>query len=238
MYLSGFEPERQSALLEDLAVKPGVDAAVLIPGAAGALMREDFCIPVVQLGGTSYSPAFDCIDFDLEAGLLEAVRHLQGLGHRRIGYLGERLASPKEARVRAAMARAGLTAREEDFFIAAGRFEQAGYAAAKEALGRGDRPTAFIAAYDEVAFGAIRAFAESGLRVPEDLSIIGINDVPTASFAPAALTTIHAYVEEACGQAVDILLRKTADPDYRMVQRILVQCRLIPRETTGPARTL
>lgn len=108
------------------------------------------------------------------------------------------------------MARAGLTAREEDFFIAAGRFEQAGYAAAKEALGRGDRPTAFIAAYDEVAFGAIRAFAESGLRVPEDLSIIGINDVPTASFAPAALTTIHAYVEEACGQAVDILLRKTA----------------------------
>lgn len=136
------------------------------------------------------------------------------------------------------MARAGLTAREEDFFIAAGRFEQAGYAAAKEALGRGDRPTAFIAAYDEVAFGAIRAFAESGLRVPEDLSIIGINDVPTASFAPAALTTIHAYVEEACGQAVDILLRKTADPDYRMVQRILVQCRLIPRETTGPARTL
>lgn len=138
VYLSGFEPERQSALLEDLAVKPGVDAAVLIPGAAGALMREDFCIPVVQLGGTSYSPAFDCIDFDLEAGLLEAVRHLQGLGHRRIGYLGERLASPKEARVRAAMARAGLTAREEDFFIAAGRFEQAGYAAAKEALGRGD----------------------------------------------------------------------------------------------------
>lgn len=238
VYLSGFEPERQSALLEDLAVKPGVDAAVLIPGAAGALIWEDFCIPVVQLGGTSYSPAFDCIDFDLEAGLLEAVRHLQGLGHRRIGYLGERLASPKEARVRAAMARAGLTAREEDFFIAAGRFEQAGYAAAKEALGRGDRPTAFIAAYDEVAFGAIRAFAESGLRVPEDLSIIGINDVPTASFAPAALTTIHAYVEEACGQAVDILLRKTADPDYRMVQRILVQCRLIPRETTGPARTL
>ena len=131
-----------------------------------------------------------------------------------------------------------LAAREEDFFIAAGRFEQAGYAAAKEALGRGDRPTAFIAAYDEVAFGAIRAFAESGLRVPEDLSIIGINDVPTASFAPAALTTIHAYVGEACGQAVDILLRKTADPDYRMVQRILVQCRLIPRETTGPARTL
>lgn len=220
------------------AVKPGVDAAVLIPGTGGAAMREDLCIPVVQLSGASCSPAFDCIDFDLEAGRLRPSGTLQTLGHRRIGYLGERLASPKEAHVRAAIARAGLTAQEEDFFVAAGRFEQAGYAAAKEVLSRGERPTAFIAAYDEVAFGAIRAFSESGLRVPEDISIIGINDIPTASFAPVALTTIHTYIEEACEQAVDILLRKTADPGYRMVQRILVRCRLILRETTGPARPL
>lgn len=109
VYLSGFEPERQSALLEDLAVKPGVDAAVLIPGAAGALMREDFCIPVGAAGRDELLPRLRLHRFRFRGWAAGGRPPPAGAGPSAHWLSGRTAGLPKEARVRAAMARAGLT---------------------------------------------------------------------------------------------------------------------------------
>ena len=194
-------------------------------------------IPVVFLDFYDEWAEADAVVGDNSYGCFRLTQHLIRNGHREIGFVGSigvtTSIMDRYLGYYKAMLCAGLPIREEWLILDRGPTEERLSVSLPEKL-----PTALVCNCDGAARLVIRLLRERGLRVPEDLSIIGINDVPTASFAPAALTTIHAYVEEACGQEVDILLRKTADPDYRMVQRILVQCRLIPRETTGPARTL
>jgi DNA-binding LacI/PurR family transcriptional regulator len=125
-------------------------------------------------------------------GGLTATRHLIELGHRRIGIIGgpERLWSSRArlAGYRAALQAAGLPAAAElvrrsgDFSIDDGRREGG------HLLDLPEPPTAIVAGNDSQAFGVLQALAERGLRAPADLSVIGFDDVPVASWATPALT--------------------------------------------------
>ena len=100
-----------------------------------------------------------------------------------------------------------------------------------------ERPTALLAAYDEVALGAIHTFTRSGIRVPEDISIIGINDIPSASYASVPLTTIRTYAAEINSLGVKLLLDRIKDPERHIPQQVLVRCELIIRDTTARINT-
>jgi len=171
-------------------------------------------------------------------GGVTATRHLIQLGHRRIAVIGgpEGLWS-SQSRVdgyRAALQAAGLGA-DEDLIARADFTVPGGRARARELLSVPRPPTAIVAGNDEQAFGVLQALAERGLRAPDDLSVVGFNDVPVATWATPPLTTIRQPLAAMAATALHML---RADPATAAGEprHIELATTLVIRESTGPPR--
>jgi LacI family transcriptional regulator, repressor for deo operon, udp, cdd, tsx, nupC, and nupG len=202
-----------------------------------ALARLDR--PVAAVGASVAGWASVGIDDAATARI--AMRHLIGLGHRRIGYVGGSLeeqldyAAPTDRLTgyRDAMAEAGLPA--DRCWEVVGDFTVRGGLAATRLLLEADpRPTAIFAASDEMAVGTVHAVREAGLRVPEDVSVIGIDDHEMAEFFE--LTTVAQPVHEQ-GRLAATLLLESLDEELdgpAHPRAIIVPTRLVVRRTTAP----
>jgi DNA-binding LacI/PurR family transcriptional regulator len=169
-----------------------------------------------------------------------ATRHLLQLGHRRIAYLGDEFDNPfgfTSSRHRftgyeQAMAGAGLAVRPQHVVLGAhSRYEARELAARLLALP--DRPTAIFAASDTQALGVISAAHESGLRVPDDLSVVGYDDIEIADYV--GLTTVRQGLFESGRIGAELLLseiRQRSDPPTSLV----VPPRIVTRGTTAPMK--
>jgi DNA-binding LacI/PurR family transcriptional regulator len=170
-------------------------------------------------------------------GGVQASRHLIGLGHRRIGVIGQEAVWSGRARLagyRAAMLEAGLGVDESlvrrDELTAAG-----GRAQARRLLALTHAPTAIVAGNDAQAFGVLQAMAERGLRAPDDVSVIGFDDVPVASWATPALTTVRQPLAAMAAAAFRML--SGAMPGVAQEPRHLeLATSLVIRESTAPPR--
>ncbi len=194
-------------------------------------------LPVISLGAAGVPGPTVCIDD--EAASRAATTHLIELGHRRIAVVGDQSArgyrSPVPSRRRAgfegAHAAAGLAF--DPLLEAAGDFTIAGGAAATERLLALDRPpTAIFFQSDEMAFGGLQIARERGIRVPEDLSIVGFDDHDAAT--PFGLTTVRQPVHDLGRTAAQMLLGaldgKALDP-HLLVE---MPTELVIRSTTAP----
>src|SRR4051794_10726299 len=170
------------------------------------------------------------------SGADQAMQHLLGLGHRRIGVItGPRGWVATEDRRRgylAALAAAGIAPdpeleRESNFEIVGG------LGAAHSLLDLDEPPTAIFAFNDNLAIGAIQAARSRGLRVPEDLSVAGFDDVEHATIVTPTLTTVRQPLAEMGRTAVSLLTRLLAGQRVETL-RIELGTRLVVRESTGP----
>jgi len=139
----------------------------------------------------------------------KATQHLLDLGHRRIGFitgpLWNVLSRDRLHGHRDALLDAGLTF--DDALVAQGNFSIAsGVTAASQLLGLAERPSAIFASNDEMAIGAIRAARDRGLRVPEDVSVVGFDDIRFAAFVDPPLTTVSQPGNEIGRTAMTLLL--------------------------------
>ena len=167
-------------------------------------------------------------------GCLTATRHLIELGHHRIAIIGgpEHLWSSRArlAGYRAALEAAGLPApaaliRRDEFCAEGGRRQ------ARDLLALSQPPTAIVAGNDAQAFGVLQALGERGLRAPEHLSVVGFDDVPVASWATPALTTIRQPLAAMAATAFRML---HARPGAGEPHHIELATTLVIRESTGP----
>ncbi|MCL6457678.1 MAG: LacI family transcriptional regulator [Gorillibacterium sp.] len=154
----------------------------------------DSSIPCVLLDAES--PKSGTVCSDNEEGSLQAVRYLYGLGHRKIahiaGEIGTFAGKPRKAGYERAMAELGLSQKPDYVVHASSDYSvDSGYKAMSKLLQATDRPTAVVAAGDNLAIGAMVAIRERGLRVPYDISLIGFDDIETARYVTPALTTVH-----------------------------------------------
>jgi DNA-binding LacI/PurR family transcriptional regulator len=170
------------------------------------------------------------------SGGLAAAKHLVDLGHRRIGIITgppELLCS--RARLdgyRAALERSGLSV--DDQMVRVGDFRvKAGYAQARVLFNVRDRPTGIFAGNDLSALGVLRAAREVGLRVPEDLSVVGFDDIPLAQWSTPSLTTVRQPLTEMAAMAVRILL-ESAESTTPLKQCVELATELVVRESTAP----
>ncbi|WP_127073328.1 LacI family DNA-binding transcriptional regulator [Pelagibacterium lentulum] len=167
------------------------------------------------------------------AGYL-AGRHLIEMGHRKIAHAyGPHRMPVRRARAngfRRAMAEAGLTVREE-YFLEGGFSSPGGRAAAQSYLSLKDRPTAVFCGNDESAMGFMSQLSKYGVSVPEDVSVVGFDDIVLADCYIPALTTLHQPKEEMGRQAMSLLLGLIESPAD--VQQTIVELpvHLIPRDS-------
>lgn len=152
-----------------------------------------------------------------------AAKHLIENGHRRIAFLGARLDRPSRARMlegyRRALRGADLPERAEYIYLSdaeeeTGHFEiENGKSGAANLMRLAERPTGCVCLNDLTALGAMRAFAAAGLRVPEDVSIVGFDNIPFGELSTPRLTTIDQHAERMGQIAVDMMIELIQNPD-------------------------
>jgi len=170
--------------------------------------------------------------------ITDMTNHLVELGHREMGFIsGSRnnLSSQKRQETFVqALSRHGLTLPRQ--MIAEGALTyESGVKAATELLSRERRPTAIFAANDEMAFGVMHVAHEMGLKIPDDLSLVGFDGTPFSSFVIPALSTIRRQTDEMSRLGTQKLLALIDEgPDAARGFETMVSPQFVPRESTGP----
>ncbi|MER8161903.1 LacI family DNA-binding transcriptional regulator [Streptomyces sp. NPDC094472] len=167
-----------------------------------------------------------------------ATRHALSLGHRRIAMIDgpdHAFCLARAAGYRSALEAAGLPV-DLDLTVRAQLTREGGQIAARTLLGRPERPTAIVTANDMQALGVYQAAREAGLRVPEDLSVVGFDDMPVAVWADPPLTTVHQPLSEMGAAATELAL--ALGRGERVPQLGLeVATELVVRQSTAPPRS-
>lgn len=135
---------------------------------------------------------------------------------------------------REAAAELGLEIDDRDGYLGNFSFES-GYQGGIELLGRSPRPTAIVAANDLMALGAMKAAYSKGIRVPDDVSIVGFDDIDSASHVTPSLTTVRQPKYEMGAEAVRLLTTRLGHTGDHPVRICTLKSDLVIRQSTGPA---
>ncbi|MFF1357815.1 LacI family DNA-binding transcriptional regulator [Streptomyces sp. NPDC058297] len=193
-------------------------------------------VPLVLLGERHYDLPYDHIAVDNVAAARAAVRHLIDLGRREVAFIGARRGHSQPAHLRVQGWREELLAAGrsvDDGLIATteGWGHADGAAAMTRILETGRRPDAVFAYNDPIAIGAMRVLSERGMRVPEDVAVVGFDDVVEGHFGAVTLTSVSPDKEAIARMAVESVLARLSGqaPEPR---RVWADYRLIAREST------
>jgi LacI family transcriptional regulator len=144
---------------------------------------------------------------DEESGIDGVVDYLAGLGHRDIGFVGREAKTNcrRAGMLRKSLRSRGFFSRESSFISFGGQESTGAGCAVKTLLGLSRMPTAVVAAEDSIALALLRALHEAGLRVPQDVSVVGIDDIPASAQAIPPLTTLRQPIPELAAAVFDAL---------------------------------
>jgi DNA-binding LacI/PurR family transcriptional regulator len=194
-------------------------------------------IPVVFIDAAPERPLSGFITVDYRAGIYEAVQHLAVLGHRKIGFIAGplrlRSAAARKAAFIECMRSIGLKT-NADWLVEGDHTLDGGRDAMQKVLALPDRPTAVLCSNDMTAIGVQHALFEAEMKVPDDLSIIGFDDIHLAEYTIPPLTTVRMSCKDLALRAVNLLMEqlhpssgKTIAPHPR------IDTKLVVRQTTG-----
>lgn len=194
------------------------------------------CKHVVFVDSSPNANEFDSVVIDFRTSMIEVLDYLISLGHQEIGYIGG-IESVEEGKIIKDI-------REETFyeylraknlynprFVFTRKFTtEDGYNLMREAINKGNLPTAFFVASDSMAIGAIRALHEAGIRVPDQISIVGFNDIATAKFLQPSLTTVQVYKEFMGETSVELLVERI-ETNRTISKMVVIPTKLLIRES-------
>ncbi|GCF11585.1 LacI family DNA-binding transcriptional regulator [Dictyobacter arantiisoli] len=241
VFVSTFTTDNQvnQHMLQDLALRR-VDGILVLSSAIKPRELQTFSLPnlplVYCLGESDASKIFPAVSFDFYQGGRLAAEHLLALEHRNIGIITHK--TPEGgiehfARVNGmleTLSKHQITV-DEGMIKAGQSCLEDGRAAAYELLSGPQRPTAIFTTNDLMAIGTISAAWQLGIRIPEDLSVIGFDDISLARFTTPPLTTIKLDTNAMAKQAIELLQQTISQPDNPSPP--LIPVRLVERASTG-----
>jgi LacI family transcriptional regulator len=239
LYTTHQRKHRESAFVANVAAGLADGLLLVLPTDPTAYLdsirRRGFPFVLIDHGGIGQDgPSVGATN---HRGAYDATSYLIGLGHRRIGFVTGNLemgcATDRLAGYRDALRDHGLTV--DPALIQEGDFQQPrGFDCAAALLALPEPPTAIFASNDVSAFGVIEAIRDRGLRIPNDVSVIGFDDIPASASIHPSLTTVRQPLEEMGRQATRMLLEFIANQE-RPVERVDLPTSLVIR---GSCRSL
>jgi len=233
---NSFERER---IYFDTFRAEGVAGLLVIPSQCDEAIYHQFLetgVPLVVLDRTVHLPNVDLVSVTNFEGSKDAVRHLAELGHRRIammaGLEAHNVGAERRRGFLAGLDAAGIPV--DHSLIRDGGFErEAARAATHELLDLSDPPTAIFSANNTMSLGVIQAIHERKQRAPEDVSVVGFDDMPWQVATQPPLTCISQPSYDIGATAAQLLIARIADP-MRPVRRVVLETTLIVRGSSGP----
>lgn len=220
---------------EDLAALDGI---ICLGTFSQSMMDriESYQKPTVFADAVPDTEKFDSVIHDIERSVLKVMKYLMGQGHRKIAFIGGyetdsdgvEVVDNRTYAYQRYMKQAGLF--KEEYMKIGGYTPKYGYQMMKELLELPERPTAVFVANDSLAIGCYKAVNEKGLAIPEDISVVGYNDIPAAKYLVPPLTTVHLYMDFMGEQAVSVLAERILTGREISVQT-LIPATLVLRES-------
>ena len=239
MVNSDWSAEREQNYL-GLVRRNRFDGLIINPATVSNAELRQLNIPVVILGSGDHHPDFDAVGSASEQGALEALDYLYELGHRRIGLIaGRSQRNYGRSRYQSYLlfhARRQLPL-QDDLVVDANFSDEGGFQAMLKLLRLAIPPTAIFTANDILAIGALKAAKHAGLRVPEDISIVGMDDIYAGATTFPPLTTVAKQKYETGVSAAKMLLERMANSASEQPRRMKLPCTLVKRGTTAPPRS-
>ena len=191
------EKEREGQIVRSM-VEQRVDGVILcspIFSDDQVHLLQSYGLPAIAVNNSG-AEGFSCSIFnDNPFGVSALTRHLLELDHRRIAYLGNqrggRTNRDREEAFRAELSAAGVAIQPDFVYAAASSFPSGGFSGAQHFLNLPERPTAIFCYNDYMAVGVYSALYQAGLRIPEDISVVGFDNITIAAYMIPALTTFH-----------------------------------------------
>jgi LacI family transcriptional regulator len=239
---SDLDPEKQMRYVQSL-IEKRVDGILMNSVAVLSRKQQEQLaatgVAIVLLNRAAPRAAFSTIRSDNEGGGVLAAQYLFKLGHRRIAHLtGPRHHGNMTDRVKGFAHALGAASKPVEPIVLYGKNNLAGgYELARQLLKRHPDVTAIFASSDTMAFGAIRALLECGRQIPDDVSVIGFDDIELAGLVHPALTTIHQPKYELGVAAVDALLRQSANKQQPEPEHRVFEVKLIERQSCKAMRS-
>ncbi len=229
--------ERERVYLDTFRAE-GVAGLLAIPSQNDDRAFRQFLetgVPMVILDRTVPLPNVDLVSVTNREGAIQAVEHLVELGHRRIAMIGgleaHNVGSERRAGYLAALERARIP--HDAALVKDGGFErEAARDAVIELLALSDPPTAIFSANNTMSLGVLQALHERGLHVPQDISVVGFDDMPWQVAMQPPLTCVAQPTYDIGATAARLLLERIADPT-RPVRRVVLETSLVVRASSG-----
>lgn len=234
------EPRRQTVYLQVLSEKR-IDGLIIIStGNDSELLAlvEGLTIPTVLLDREISHVHCDLVETAHMQGATMATEHLLGLGHKRIACIGGPTdLNSSVQRIqgwRNALDKAGFSDDAAQLVWHSDFTSQGGYEAMKQVMQSSIKPTAVFVCNDLMGIGALSAAHEAGIRVPQDISLVGFDDIELAHFSSPPLTTVAQPKQRMGEMAVDMLLERIQSK-REQAKQVLLQPTLVVRASSGPA---
>jgi LacI family transcriptional regulator len=239
LLVSSFHSEEDEARTVVRAMLGRVDGLIIMWPALGSRLFADFLpeeLPMVLLMVSGESTTFPALSVDNRGGARAAVEHLLDHGHRRIAILTgpsqNRDAQQRLAGYRAALHESGVE-HDPQLEIAGDFRQESGHQAVAQLLALDPLPTALFASNDSMAIGALNALRDAGIRVPEEMAVIGFDDIPSAQYMNPSLSTVHVPIYELGTRAVELVIRQMNGALEDEKKDGVLATKLMPRASCG-----
>lgn len=223
-----FDANKQAELIEYYASYLKVDGIIVL-GLRNKL-KKGFETPIVSML-SNVDESIDSVFVDYKSAILETIQFLKDYGHRKFAFLGENLTIEKEKIFEEIAKKEGLNS--SFVYTSPFRFEEAGADGVRHLLESGVECTAIICAYDNLAYGAMKELQQNGLRIPDDLSVIGINNIHLSQFMETTLSSIGPDADEICMIVWELLSKKMKNRYLYSNQHIVIKGKLAVRDSVA-----